>query len=191
MLARPGRGRPRRPFTFRPTLEVLEDRCLPAVPVPFVSTPIPVSATVSRNTALIVGVLAPPGSARGIEPVQALPTRGMPALSQSLALEPTVTSAPASLPTTGSPSLVQFFLSSGGGDFQEPSIETPQGGNAAAGSQPDDATWSGAALRENGGGNPGAESQPDDAVWLDYSFPELSAAYGVGHSPGSWADTPN
>src|SRR6516162_3537087 len=95
MLALPGRGRPRRPFTFRPTLEVLEDRCLRAVPVPLVSTPIPVSATVSRNTALIVGVLAPPGFARGIGPAHALPTRGMPALSQSLGVEPTMTSAPA------------------------------------------------------------------------------------------------
>jgi hypothetical protein len=115
----------------------------------------------------------------------------MPALSQFLAVEPTMTSAPASLPMTGSPSLVQFFLSSGGGDFQEPSIETPQGGNAAAGSQPDDATRSGAALREDGGGNPGTGTQPDDAVWLDYSFSELSAAYGVDHSPGFWAGTAN
>ena len=74
---------------------------------------------------------------------------------------------------TPSPSLVQFFLSGGGGETEDWSMETPQRGDAGARSQPDDATRSGAASRKDGGSNPGTGSKPKDAVWLDYLSTEL------------------
>ena len=155
MLALSGGGRHRRPFTFRPALEVLEDRCPPTVLAPVLRAPIPVSATVSGNTALVLEVLAPSGAR-----LQALPTGAMqllfprPALSQSLGVAPTLSTVPVPGTLTQSASFVQFFLSGGGGQAEEPSMESPQGGNPGARSQPDGATEGGVASHKEVGGNP-------------------------------------